>query len=232
MKRFFLWFLSVGTLFCSLLLANEMVTLTNREGRSIQARILRFQNDTVEIQMQDNRMFTLEMASLDEKSQNSVRSWQSGRWMEDNPLDITINRRKIDRNVSSGVRYRRETARLIHTVQIQNRRMAREIPKLEIRYMVYYRPRRYFSMTQLPTVTYKGTATIETLRQFGSDSFEMRPLDTYSYRYGSIRYEDEIDGVWIRFYENGKLIGQHQEPASYFSNRDWEEDFGKASAFP
>ncbi|MCC5845162.1 MAG: hypothetical protein JJU05_13010 [Verrucomicrobia bacterium] len=220
------------TLFGAITKANESVKLTNLDGRSIEARILRFQNDAVDIQTADNRLFTIRMDTLDKESQERVRSWQSDAWMESNPLDITITRRKVDRNVSTAYRYRRETARLIHTVQIQNRRMAREIPKLEVRFILYYRPRRYYAMTQRPTITYKGTTTIETLRQFGTDSFEMRPIDTYSWRHGSMRYEDEIDGIWIRFYENGKLIGQHQEPPSYFTGRNWDTDFRNASEFP
>jgi hypothetical protein len=212
--------------------ASEPVRLTNLEGRSIEARILRFQDETVDIQTSDSRTFTLRMDSLDRESQNRIRAWQSEAWMQASPLDITITRRKVDRNVSTGYRYRRETARLIHTVQIMNRRMAREIPKLEVRYIVFYRPRRYYTMAQRPTVTFKATTTIDNLRQFGSASFEMRPLDVFSYRYGSSRYEDEIDGIWIRFYENGKLIGQHQEPESYFTGRDWEADFRNASDFP
>lgn len=234
MKKPFLWFLSAATLFCSLAMANEMVSLTNREGRSLQARILQVHEDNVQIQTSDGRLFTLDINTLNDESQRTVRAWQAQRLVDAGIFNFSFVRRNLEREVDRTRSNREQNTSLQHVVTVTNTR-AREFPKLEVRYMIFhFQPNLAAQHRDAGTrTTFRATSILENIGQFGNATFEMEPIEMRYHRLQSgWRYtsggrksaRDTIEGIWIRLYENGLLVGELQQPTSFFRNRDWDED--------
>ncbi|MCC5845161.1 MAG: hypothetical protein JJU05_13005 [Verrucomicrobia bacterium] len=235
MKIFMLSFLFLGSI-----LATEPVTLTNREGRSLQARIVQTHGDNVQIQTQDGRLFTLDVNTLDDASQKIIREVQARRLLEDGIFQVTFNRRNLEREIDRTRSAREQNANLQHIVTVTNTR-AREFPKLEVRYMLYhFSPQLAAPNRDAGTrTTYRGTAALEEIGQFGSGEFEMEPVEMRYHRLqagwryaggGRRSARDTIEGIWIRFYENGLLVGEFQQPTAFFRNREWNEEYAGARA--
>jgi len=236
MKNLVLSFLFLGSI-----LATETVTLTNREGRSLQARIVQTHGDNVQIQTQDGRLFTIDVNTLDDASQKIIRELQAQRLLDDGIFQITFNRRNLERDIDSRRSTREQNSHLQHIVTVTNTR-AREFPKLEVRYMLYHFSPVLAAQSrdQGTRTTYRGTASLENIGQFGSGVFEMEPVEMRYFRLqpgwryvdgGRRSARDSIEGIWIRFYENGLLVGEFQQPTAFFRTREWDEEYNQARAF-
>jgi hypothetical protein len=222
--------------------ATEPVSLTNREGRTLQARIVQSHGDSVQIQLMDGRLFTIGLDSLNEESQTTVRNWQAQRLVDTGIFQMSINRRNIESDANRHASTRIRNSRLQHIITLTHNR-AQEFPKLEVRYMLFhFSPRLAAQDRNEGTQTiFRGTTTLENIGQFGSGTFEMPPVDmrvhqlAANVRYvsgGSRTARDRIDGIWVRIYENGLLIGEVQQPGVYFRNLEWDNEIARARAFP
>lgn len=234
----FMKVLTLGLFLMGAVNASEPVSLTNREGRTLDARIIRAFDGNVKIQLMDGRLFTLNVNTLDEESQKTVQAWQANQLLAEDIFQVSFTRRNLDRNVNNTRFGRVEDYRLQHVVSVRNTR-AQEFPALEARYILFQLPSGYVGGTSSHK-TFSGTAKLENIGQFGTVDFEMQPVLMRSRQSRAVRTcggripshssRCTIDGIWIRFYEDGRLIGEFQQPTAFFRNREWDQEYTPTSA--
>jgi hypothetical protein len=99
MKSFFFVFLLVGTLFAgqSRLRAEDFRTFTNSAGKTIEARVDRFENGQVSITLRDGKQFTLPASSLSETDREFLSAWRPAGSTPDSPAPLPAEGVTADR---------------------------------------------------------------------------------------------------------------------------------------
>ncbi len=199
-----------GTLFVATIARAEPVTLTNKEGQSVEARILDYSSGSVRIRrVADDRTFPpIDIATFDEKSQAIIRNWALDRAMAANRLlEATVRRREADVKRERGL-IDVKTYRGFYSVKFRNI-SPMELQNLKVEYLIFRTQGVAGSGQNALYQRRKGEENFETLAsreevEFDTMAYEMEETQLAPGLYwadGSPRRtSSRLEGLWLRVY--------------------------------
>jgi|GEM_PF-1451430 len=219
------------------------IELTDTQGRTIQAEILKYHGDRIDIRMGNGRRYTVNLKTLTDESRKAAEEWHKQQLEKMRPpFQVLCKRRKFGKseNVMPGSRY---TTHMVEYDLTLKNTMMREFDGVEVEYIL-------FVDTGIPPPkdndggrfgrgrggppkrgTRKFKKVIKRIDRLEQVSFdtdnvllaENTPRAQPGSRYVSgHRWEDEMEGIWIRIYVNGVLVQEHAEPESLMKKKSWE----------
>jgi hypothetical protein len=147
-------------------------------------------------------------------------------------VQITATKKKLDEQKSrEGGPVTVTTKEIIYLVSVQNKRFA-TMPEIQIKYMIFLSDEKGGSTNKPITLSHRGSETLKNLNSNASVTFETKPFKLTTeeldggWYYGSGasgRARDKVNGVWIRAYADGKVIGEYANPSSVTKKNEWKE---------
>lgn len=246
-----LFFLKALVLPCFLLglvttnLQAGMRTLTDKQGRSIQAEVVAVDGDTVTIQREDGQTFTLSLSTLSDNDQRALRKWAAEEAAKPKPLPpgaITVqlsrgilktDKRKVDVHLVGGGMVKNGMTvtedQWGYDVTVTNT-TSTPVKDLRAEYILF--------------------ATVDNIQKTGDEGLKKRPfrspvpavpaLDHIKFQTKTItaikeRYNGNIVaagsgasssretlyGIWIRIYQGQDLVYEVSMPTTLQSTEKW-----------
>lgn len=214
-------------------IGDEFVTLTDTEGRSIQAKIVVITAGVATVAMENGRQYRIPMDRLDEKSKQVLDQWRL-KGLENLRDPVKFNVRSFTENVEVGSTEstRTRTYDEGYTVTVENG-SPMILPEMTLQYMVVKEnePRAAKSRHDISYSTKKGSAKVPSLNMreshtFNTETFEMERSSLkggWSYVGGGKKSSrDGLAGIWIRIMSGNTVVYEYIRPSSLSDKVDWE----------
>lgn len=227
----------------------EMFTLTDTQGRSIQAEVISVENDIAKIKRADGIRFDLPLANLVEADRNTLRDWAKRETQKPLPagaITVEASRAKFDTTkTESKVPYRlnrhsdgsttteyrtRVTAheQWGYSLTVTNTTL-RQIDDLRLEYRLFVgdlasSPSSSFSSPSTSPESSVTTLTIGTLKPRDKTILRTSALTlTKSFFKGSSAKSTgpQLRGVWVRVYRGQELVHESSTPESIRLTEMW-----------
>lgn len=123
------------------------------------------------------------------------------------------------------------TKEIVYNVTVQNKRF-KVMPEIQVKYMIFLEMSQAGSSEKAVASSHRGSQTLTNLASNASVSFETKPfalttvdMDAgWYYETGAgNRARDKVNGIWIRAYSEGKIIGEYANPSTLSKKNDWKE---------
>lgn len=214
----------------------ENFTLTDTQGRSIQADVLSIENEIARIRRADGMRFDLPLANLAEADQKKLRDWakqEADKPLPANSIQVTASRSKFDSSKketevpwvttysdgSSTTEYRTLVTTTEHwgySLTVSNTTL-RQIENLRLEY-------RLFGSGPRNAGGSASTLEIGTLKPRAKTILKTTTL-TFSkeaYRGTSAKPTgSQLRGVWVRVYRGGELVHESSTPDNLRLDEVW-----------
>ncbi len=147
-------------------------------------------------------------------------------------VQITATKKKLDEQKSrGGGPITVTTKEIVYSVTVQNKRF-KMMPEVQVKYMIFLSDEQGGTTDKAVASSHKGSETLANLASNASASFETKPVKLtteeldggWAYTTGaSGRARDKVNGIWIRAYADGKIIGEYANPTTISKKNDWKE---------
>lgn len=147
-------------------------------------------------------------------------------------VQITAAKKKLDEEKTrEGINKTVVTKEIVYNITVQNKRF-KVMPEIQVKYMIFLDDAKGGSKEDATGKTHTGSETLTNLASNASVSFETKPfklttvdLDAgWYYTSGAgNRARDKANGVWIRAYADGKMIGEYANPSTITKKNEWKE---------
>lgn len=146
-------------------------------------------------------------------------------------VEISAKRTTLDQSKERGQNTTTITKEIAYELKIQSKTF-KVIPKLEIKYMIFSSDAKAGSKDEAVPASVKGTESITDLPSRGKVTLQTKPIalstedldGAFFYTDGSSnRARDEVKGIWIRAYAEGKMVGEYKNPSTIDKKNDWKE---------
>ena len=230
-KRFSLSFL-IPILFL-LRVEADLVTLTDKQGRDIQAEIVSIIGANITIKMANGRQFTFPLANLNEASHKTIEQWKLVRVGDKRePFKISINTFTEGKQESSTTSTKTKVYQAGYTVKIQNNTPL-SLPSLTVEYLILKEDAIVAAKGSQDALkdTLKGTSTLDPLKiretfSFNTDTLEMRESKLKSgWSYiggGKDNAVDELTGIWLKIKTGDQVIYEYSRPSNLPDRITWK----------
>lgn len=212
---------------------SEFVTLTDTEGRSIQAKIITTAAGIVTVVLDNGHQFRIPMDRLDEKSRNTVDLWSLKRVknMRD-PFKFTIRSFTENVEVGSTTSTRTRTYDEGYAVTVENG-SPMIMPELTVEYLLVKEdvPRAERSTREREYETIKDSVKIPSLGLRESTTFNTKTFAMdrsslkggWSYVGGGSRSSrDGLAGIWIKVKSGETVIYEYSRPSKLSDKVNWD----------
>jgi hypothetical protein len=235
MNRFFrLSFLLLALPIC---LVAEVFTLTDQQGRSMKADVLSLDKNTVKIKREDGMTFDLQLGTLVESDQQTLREWATREAAKPPPpgsIDVIASRTKFDSNkvetqerieisyTDGSRRYEAQTLVAIteqwgYSITLTNRSLA-PIEKLSIQYRLFINQgaqsaKGGMGSLSVASIKPRGNVVLKTITT---------ALTKSSYK-GTVAKPvgSQLQGIWIRVYKGDALVQEYSTPENLRVTQTW-----------
>ena len=195
----------------------ETIDLTNKDGQTITARLVRYDGKKVDVfRLSDSKTFSIDINTLDDKTRNLIELWvkNGGNLVED--YKVSVKTGKTNKQIS-GFRYYSSSSKRVNlepdfTVKNQHTSMETRPVQLTILFLgrpVANRSNHYVFRTQ--------TFDIPKLAPLTSKDFKVNPVSEpyYQYRSGGGYGAKYLGYVWIIHNKlKTKIITSNSVPTS------------------
>ena len=122
------------------------------------------------------------------------------------------------------------TKEIIYNVSVQNKTF-KPIPEVQIKYMIFLTDSKGGSNATAVESAHTGSETLKNLASQATTNFETKSIKLtqedldagWYYTTGANnRARDKVNGVWIRAYVDGKMVGEYANPTTIKKNT-WKE---------
>lgn len=219
------------------LLRAEMRTLTDKQGRTLQADVIAVSGDQVEIRRADGQLFKLPLANLSDADQQALKKWAADQPTKPAPLPpgaldvqmargmFDVERRKEDATLSDG-KVRKDAISISeekwgYTITINNR-SDQTLTDLRADYVLFATVDDPDTRGQKDDMRRKAyRSTIKELPAHGRTEFRTEPVLVVKTQLpGNIRYSgsgtgrtrEQLYGIWIKIYRGGELVYEAATP--------------------
>jgi len=223
----------------------ELRTLTDTQGRSLQADVLAVEADAVKIKRADGQTFNLPLATLIEDDQKWLREWaeKQAKLIPANAIEITLGRAKFETSRPRVENVMRtfddgssEVAGTITTtdedwgysVTLANR-LTKPIPSPRVEYVLFLKASRETggglsrrkASTSLLTLPARERAAFKT-QTVRSVRTVIRGDLSYRKSGGTGTDKDNLHGIWMRIYSGDQLIAETSTPENLRLTEKWD----------
>lgn len=144
---------------------------------------------------------------------------------------ITVTKKKLDEEKSRDGNKTITTKELGYNITVQNKRF-KTMPEIQVKYMIFLTDERAGSTQDGVTKPHTGSETLTNLASNASVSFETKPIKIstedldagWYYTSGAgNRARDKVNGVWVRAFADGKIIGEYANPSTIAKKNTWKD---------
>lgn len=197
------------------------VTLKNTEGVEIEAKLLDLRFGIVDLERKGyTQIFRVPMENLSAPSQKLVKDWQIAQAVKN--LRFGFAERTIERDNGSSESRSWETRQEGLSIRVANESSV-AIKGITVKFLVLYRDENIGDMDRrnLPLREFKGDLRFPEIPAGDTVRLETAAIPlrkewmnpNWSYATGEQSAEDEIEGVVVEFYHEGKLIHEEASPS-------------------
>lgn len=147
-------------------------------------------------------------------------------------VQITASKKKLDEDKSrEGTNKTVITKEIAYNITLQNKRF-KVMPEVQVKYMIFVSDEKGGSTDGAATNAHTGSETLKDIASnatvsFETKSFKLTTVDLdagWYYTTGAgNRARDKANGIWIRAYADGKIIGEYANPSTISKKNDWKE---------
>ncbi len=147
-------------------------------------------------------------------------------------VKITASRKKLDETKSrEGGNITVTTKEYSYEVTVQNTTF-RPIPEITVKYMVFLTDSKSGSTEGAMQKAHTGKETLKDVASRAKVSFGTKPIKLstedldagWYYATGAEnRARDKTNGIWIRAYVDGNMVGEYANPSTIAKKNDWKE---------
>lgn len=211
-------------------LSAEMLTLTDKQGRSIKADVIAVEDGKAKIRRDDGQTFELPLANLSEADQVKLRSWVNAaettpaktEQASISPSSLLINASRgkfSSNNITVTGTYKHTHEQWGYNIQVSNTTL-KPIDDVHIEYNLYGS-----TFADLPSaITRVGRIPVGLLpSRAASTPVRTESVEVCKHRsaaYGSSG--GEMRGIWIRVYVGEKLLIEQITPSTLNKTEKWK----------
>jgi len=211
------------------------ITLRDEEGREVKAVLISAHGENVKIQrVDDEREFTVPIATFDDYSKDTIRSW-----IDTDPtavqysLAISAQRVLIDSTDFSLSGRTMKSARWAYRVKIANQ-TRNDLSNAQVEFRIIYDDKIEFARsTPLPGKgpgQQEGQAADLPKMAFNDEVEFTTPsvsIDTYEFvptRGPREQIRDSLKGIWVRVLRHGEVIAEYKSNTASMGNLVWDQE--------
>ncbi len=245
LSRFFARAVCPAFLLMASVVQAEMRTLTDTQGRTIQADVIAVEGDQVKIRRADGQTFNLPMDRLVESDQKALRQWAKEEAAKPQPLppgafQVQMSRGKFasetvltDVRLTNGstVKNGRETTEEKWGFSFMlNNRSSVQLDTLRAEYILFATKDDVHKDKMEGFRRAKHRTKIETVPAYGRLDFRTETVSVFKMKYrgnivsaatGDSRSRETLHGIWIKIYRGDELIYEATSPESLMRSEKW-----------
>ena len=221
----------------------EPFTLTDKQGRSINAEVVALTGDQLKITREDGQTFNLSLASLSEDDQKKLKSWaekEAAKTLPPGSIKVEMSRGKFDTTkkdidvtlingdtVKNGRTITEEKWGYAVTVANQT---AQPLQHLRAEYRLFATVDDIHVKEKQGLKKKSYQSQIETIPELGHVSFRTETIlaskskyngNIFSAKTGDTTSRETLFGVWIRIYRGDELVYEDAMPKSLRTTEKW-----------
>lgn len=222
-------------LFPLLLAGSDLREFTDNQGRSIRASLERVDATTVEIRMENGRMFRVPREKFSKEDQEFFDRYVSVQALKDErSFEIQARRRDENESESQGGGLVRKDRDGFYTITIENR-TGTELEDLEIRYVIRVERTSVASTKDRKIKEWESGS----IKKFSIGNREEKTEETirihlqetdlmpgwYWANAAPPKSEDKLDGIYVAILYDGSLVREYAMPSGFLED-------GREEMFP
>lgn len=212
-------------------------TLTDTQGRSLEATLLLRIGDKIKIQLANGQQFTIPIRSLDEGSQAKIEKWQADQIKKvKEPFRISISTFRENKVKMDSIAENFQTYDSGYKVEVSNR-TPMKLDELRFEYIILMEEAKIAARSNKDVRLHsiKGEEKIESLSQGRSVEFVTKTLplkesklkSNWTYGVGRDNAVDELKGIWIKVYKGSTLVYEYSRPSNLANSFKWDNPPGE-----
>ncbi len=243
-------FLSRHSLLLAILLAltgapsrAELLTLTDKQGRSILADVLSIQNGQVKIKRDDGRVFELPLDTLKDDDQKKLNEWAAQEAVKPLPpgaLQVELSRGvfKTDKRVVDVTLVGGDVVKNGQTITEEKwgygvtiiNKTARSVDNLRTEYRLFATVDNIHVKEKQGLKKKSYRSAIENVPELGRITFRTETVSAIKTKYngnihsaktGDTSSRETLHGIWIRIYRGDDLVYETAMPDSLRTSETW-----------
>jgi hypothetical protein len=228
------WLHILGLLLLIPQLQADPVTLTDTQGRSIEAEILRAIAGNVTVKMANGHQFRIPMSKFNEESHKTIERWKLAQVAtQREPFRISMRTFK-ENEVESGSRSTKlKTYDQGFEVTVRNMSLI-DLPAMKVEYVLLKLDEGQLGQDK-DSDTYevhKGSIDLAAMKMSDEITFKTMTLSIqentlrggwYYANRGQRKAKDDLDGIWMKFKVGDQIIYEYAKPSSLPEDVDWDK---------
>lgn len=210
--------------------AGEMHTWTNKDGRTVQAEFVELSATDVTIRREDGQTFKVPKDTLSDADLAYAAKADANRPIT---VKLEVSRAMFSSNSTQTVSEITSTEHWGYNITVGNTSPLTG-QNIRVDYLLFLRhnPGPGRSIALQPLVRQSGSATIPKLERLGKFSFRSSTVTLISVKLQNGYYwsetgnsdtsSDELAGIWVRVFQNDRLIGEYTS-ADSFRKEGWDQ---------
>lgn len=214
----------------------EMRTLTDTQGRTLQAELVSSDGDNVTIKRDDGQTFTIPLSTLSESDRAAIKTWadKQASLIPAGSVQLQASRLVFDSTKKSPA-----TGEILTTehwgygVMVQNR-TSKAITGLRMDCILFVKPglnpgqtttaplRQVASSKKVDAIPAYGTIQLHT-NSITVLRVDLAPGFIWAKTGNSLPVADELHGVWLRFYKDDQLVAETCSPEGLSKTQTWTD---------
>lgn len=212
----------------------DPVTLTDTQGRSIQATIVTVAAGTATVTLENGRQFRIPESNLNEESIKVLENWKLAQLSKQPraPFNISIRSFTENKEVDSSQSTRLTTYNEGYIVTVENA-TPMMLPALKVEYILLKEGAVLAAASSKDVVKneLKGEAELEPMGMRGKSEFQTKTVEIRESRLksgwsymsgGKANAIDELAGICIRITSGDQLIYEFARPPSLLGKVSWD----------
>jgi hypothetical protein len=216
----------------------EMLTLTDKQGRSIKADVISVDNDKAKIRRDDGQTFDLPLANLTEADQHKLREWAKANPVELSPdaLNLEFSRGKFstDKEIQNGGAVTAYKDQWGYSITLTNR-SKHDLTDIRAEYILFVKQDGGASTNKSDGMRkVRHTTKADPIPLHGKINFRTQTVPSYRYVLsdgwvwsntgGSNKpIKDSLHGMWLRIYVGDQLLIEKITPEDLAKTEKWEK---------
>lgn len=147
-------------------------------------------------------------------------------------VELKADKKKVDEEKGrQGGNQTVTTKEIIYTISVTNKQF-KPIPELQVKYMLFFASADAGVKEQAANNSQRGTETISNLApnstvNFDTKSIKLTTVDLdagWYYTTGAgNRARDKANGIWVRAYNEGRLVAEYANPSTVSKKNTWKD---------
>jgi hypothetical protein len=213
----------------------EMLTLTDKQGRSIQADVISVENETAKIKRSDGQTFDLPLSNLSESDQRKLRAWAKANPPKLGPdaimLEFSRAKFSTEKESQSGGAVTAYKDPWGYSLTLTNR-TKNELTGIRAEYILFVKQDNSSNYRDKESGfrRVKHTTKPDAIPLHGKINFRTETVPSYRYVLapgwvwgsgGSKPIKDTLHGMWLRIYVGNELIIERITPEDLSKTEKW-----------